>query len=122
MPDWTPDLDYGVIIKTRLGPRGDYKPQRPAVVLVPNAQIRKFGGLIIVGGSTESLDPTIEVELPSGAVGAPHPLTGLCEPTFISGDWQRIITVTQVQDVCGQVPDAYMEKIEAKLRGEPTRD
>jgi mRNA-degrading endonuclease toxin of MazEF toxin-antitoxin module len=122
MIDWTSDLDYGVIIRATFGPRGQHKPKRPAVVAISREQIKKYGGLIVVVGSTDSIKPDIEVELPFGAAGKPHPLTGLEERTLISGDWQRVIRVTQVEDVCGEVPDGYMYLIESRLRGEPTMD
>ena len=113
MPDWTQFLDKGVIIKACFGPRGDWKRLRPAVVLTANEFILQRGGLLVVVGSTESRKPAIEVELTPGAY------TGLNETTFITGDWQIMMAVGRVDEVCRNVPPAYMLRILATLRGEP---
>jgi hypothetical protein len=75
---------------------------------------------LVVVGSTESRNPAIEVELPSGAPGSPYPYTGLDETTFIVGDWQILMRVDQVQSVCGNVPPTYMNRILPVLSGEAT--
>jgi len=99
----------GRIIRASFGPRGAYKPRRPAVVL---EEVRDDGTVrVAVGSRNHAEDPQWEVALPEGPGHSRHPVTHLHEPTFIDCSWIRSIHTDQVQEIGGECPGRYMHKI-----------
>jgi hypothetical protein len=105
---------YGIVYAT-LGPRGEYKPRRPGIVI--GEVISTPSRIKVVVCSTSfglPLQPN-EILLPSGPPW-PHPLTGLAKPTVAIWDWLEEIAVDEIEAFGGEIPPIIAVEILKRIK------